>query len=510
MFVKNSPVTGEKLGEFPVSTAEQVELAVSRARMAAPAWGALSVEQRLRHIDRFVRLVTERVESIVDIISADTGKPRMEALMTEVLSVPLFQSWFDQHAHKVLASRSVSTPLVFQPRRAWVEYFPMGVVAVISPWNFPFQLAVIPVLSALVAGNTVVLKPSEVTALTSSMLAELFRQAGLPEGVVEVVQGDGTTGAALCAANIDKIFFTGSVATGRRVMAAAAMRPIPVELELGGKDAFIVLEDAPLQRAARAAAWGGLLNAGQMCVSVERILVADAVHDEFVELLRKAVAEITVGGPDEDADMGPLTFERQLLTLDRHIRDALERGAKAICGGPDVLQRPGQFMAPTILTDVDESMDVYREESFGPVLPVIRVRDEAHAIELANRHQYGLTASVWTRDTARGRRVASQIQAGQVTINDIVSGVGNPTLPFGGVKASGFGRYHGAEGLLSFVHVRAVTSSPAWFDSEPFWFPYAGKYETALELFRHIAAGRLTRAVGSLTKLARTGRTRRA
>jgi acyl-CoA reductase-like NAD-dependent aldehyde dehydrogenase len=468
------------------------------------------VEQRLRHLDRFIRLVVERVESVVDIISTDTGKPRMEALMTEVLSVPLFHAWFEQHAPKILAPRTVSTPLVFLPRRGWVEYFPMGVVAVISPWNFPFQLAVIPVLSALVAGNTVVLKPSEVTCLTSAMIAELFRQAGLPEGVVEVVQGDGTTGAALCAANIDKIFFTGSVPTGRRVMAAAALRPIPVELELGGKDAFIVCEDAPLQRAARAAAWGGLLNAGQMCVSVERILVVDSVHDEFVELLRKAVSEIKVGGPDEDADMGPLTFGKQLLTLDRHIRDALERGATAICGGPEALDRPGQFMAPTILTDVDESMEVYREESFGPVLPVIRVRDEAHAVELANRHQYGLTASVWTRDGARGRRIASQVHAGQVMINDIVSGVGNPTLPFGGVKASGFGRYHGAEGLLSFVHSRAVTSSPTWFESEPFWFPYTGKYETALELFRHIAAGRLTRAVGSLTKLARIGRTPRA
>jgi acyl-CoA reductase-like NAD-dependent aldehyde dehydrogenase len=506
MVVKNSPVTGENVGTFSVGGAEQVAQAVGRARAAAPAWSALTVAERIGQLDRFGRLVSDRMDSIVDVITADTGKPRVEAVMTELLSVPLFLQYFRENAAKVLGRRRVGLPLVFQPRRAWVDSFPMGVVAVISPWNFPFQLAVIPVLTALVAGNTVVLKPSEVTPRVSLLISELFRLAALPEGVVEVVHGDGSTGAALCDADIDKIFFTGSVATGRKVMAAAARRPIPVELELGGKDAMIVCADAPIERAVRGALWGGLVNAGQACVSVERILVVDAIHDAFVEALKREVERLRSGGPDEQADIGPMASPPQLGVVERHVRQAVDAGARVLTGGHRI-DRPGDFYAPTLLVDVDETMDIYRDETFGPVLPVMRVRDEDHAVELANRHQYGLTASVWTRDSARGIALASRIHAGQVLVNDVISSVGNPVLPFGGVKASGIGRYHGPEGLLSFVHTRAILSAPTWFDGEPWWYPYAGKYEPAVDLFRHLASGRLSRAVGSLARMARQGRT---
>ena len=240
----------------------------------------------------------------------------------------------------------------------------------------------VPTVSALIAGNTVVLKPSEVTPLTGEIMDEIFRRIGLPRGVVEVIQGEGSTGAALCEADVDKLFFTGSVATGRKVMAAAAKKPIPVELELGGKDAMIVCADANLERAARAAVWGGLVNCGQMCISVERIFVEDAVHDRFVTLLEREVDKVRVGGPDEHADMGPMTFPRQLETVERHLRGAIAAGAKVLRGGKR-LDRPGQFFAPTLITEVTTDMEIYREETFGPVLPVVRVKDADEAVRLS-------------------------------------------------------------------------------------------------------------------------------
>ena len=403
-------------------------------------------------------------------------------------------------AKKTLGRHRVPTPILFPGKASYVEHFPLGVVGVISPWNFPFQLSMVPVLSALIAGNTVVLKPSEVTPITGEIVDEIFRRIGLPRGVVEVIQGDGSTGAALTRAAVDKIFFTGSVATGRKVMAEAAKRPIPVELELGGKDAMIVCADANLVRAARAAAWGGLVNCGQMCTSVERIFVVDAVHDRFVALLEKEVRAMRVGGPDEHADMGPLTFPPQLATGVRHVESARADGARVVTGGAR-LDRPGQFYAPTLLVDVTPQMEIYREETFGPVLPVVRVTDEDEAVRLANDHQYGLNGSVWTGDVERGLALASRLECGQVMVNDLVAIVGNPALPFGGVKNSGFGRYHGPEGLLSFTHQKAIMVDRGWLDFEPFWFPYAGKYDAMSQVFHGLRGGSLPKALYAMTKL---------
>ncbi len=505
---KQSPVTGEPLGSWPIAGSGEVDAAVARARAAFPAWSALSVGERLRRLGRLRDVLRRDGEAFARRVSDDTGKPLVDSLMTELLSIPFFLDHYDRVAPKVLSRRRVKVPLVLQPRTSYVEHYPMGVVAVISPWNFPVQLAVVPVLSALIAGNTVVLKPSEVTPLTADVIDEMFAAIDLPAGVFELVRGDGSTGAALTHAEVDKIFFTGSVATGRKVMAAAAERPIPVELELGGKDAMIVCADADLERAARGAAWGGLINAGQMCISVERLFVVDAVYDRFVAALRREVERVKVGGPDDDADMGPITFPPQLDTIRRHLADAVERGARIVAGG-DVLPQGAQFFAPTIVEDVVPGMALYDEETFGPVLPVVRVRDEDEAVRMANDHIYGLTASVWTRDIKRGTAIASRIEAGQVMINDVVVAVGNPALPFGGVKASGLGRYHGDEGLLTFTHQRAILVNRGLLPSEPFWFPYRGKYGTMRTMFRQLLDGRMAAATTSLVRLLRDGRAAR-
>ena len=499
---KRSPVTGEALGEFHVSTKEEVDAAVARARSAFASWGRTTVKQRLDILKRIKDVVRLHGEDYARRISDDTGKPLVDSLLTELMSVPLYIDYYASVAPKVLARKKVAGNILFPGKTSYVEHFPMGVVGVISPWNFPFQLAMVPVVSALIAGNTVVLKPSEVTPITGEIIAEIFKRIGIPTGVVEVVQGDGSTGAALTEADVDKIFFTGSVATGRRVMATAAKRPIPVELELGGKDAMIVCADANLERAAKGAVWGGLVNCGQMCVSVERIFVEESVHDRFVALLQKEVARVRVGGPDEHADMGPMTFARQIETVERHVADALAKGAKVLSGGKRV-ERPGQFFEPTVLTEVRPGMEIYDEETFGPVLPVVKVRSLDEAVRLANEHQYGLNGSVWTSDVDKGIEIASKMVCGQVTVNDVVVSVGNPALPFGGVKSSGFGRYHGPEGLLTFTHQKAIMVDRGKLATEPFWFPYQRKYGPMRDVFDGLLGGNLPKAVIGLLKLRR-------
>ncbi len=504
VITKYSPVTGEKLGEFPISSPEEVRAAVARARAAFPCWRDQSVESRLVALDRLRAVVQEHGEDFAQRISADTGKPIVDSLMTELMAVQLFVSHYRKHAPRVLRRRTVKTPIVFSGKKSYIEYFPMGVVGVISPWNFPFQLSVVPMLSALIGGNTVVLKPSEVTPITGEIIRELITRADLPAGVVEVVQGDGSTGAALVEADIDKVFFTGSLATGRKVMAAAAKKPIPVELELGGKDPMIICADANLKRAARAAVWGGLLNTGQVCTSVERIFVVAEVHDAFVAELKAAVDRVRVGSPEEDADMGPINFPAQLDTVERHVREAREAGATVLTGGAR-LDRPGQFYGPTLLTGVRPDMSIYREETFGPVLPVVKVADEEEAIRLANDHEFGLAGSVWTRDVDKGLRIASRLEAGQVMVNDVMTSVANPALPFGGVKGSGFGRYHGEDGLLSFVHTKAIMTSGDKAETEPFWFPYAPKRKDVTEAFRLLLGGSLLKLLGPLRRLGKVG-----
>lgn len=492
---KLSPVTGVRLGEFPVTSDDEVRAAVARARAALPGWRDTPLPERLEALLRLKQILAEQGEHYARTISEDTGKPTFEATMTEISVLPVMLDYMRRRAPVLLRRQKVATPIIMPGKTAFIEHFARGVIGVISPWNFPFQLAVLPVLSALVGGNTVVLKQSEITPLTAAAVADMFQRMGLPPGVVEIVHGDGATGAALTRAEIDMIFFTGSVATGRKVMAAAAERPIPVELELGGKDAMIICADANLDRAAEAAVWGGLVNCGQACVSVERIFVVDAIHDRFVAKMREKVAQVTVGGPDEEADMGPLTSPAQVGIVERHVKQAIEAGAKLEFGGQR-LQRPGQFFAPTLLTGITPAMEIFREETFGPVLPVIRVRDEEEAIRLTNASEFGLAGSVWTQDIEKGLRLASRMESGQVSVNDVIQSVGHAGLPFGGVRSSGIGRYHGDAGLLAFMNTRGILVDSGRLGRDPLWYPYAGKMNHGFQLLQGIA----TRSVGSLVK----------
>jgi acyl-CoA reductase-like NAD-dependent aldehyde dehydrogenase len=418
--------------------------------------------------------LVKHAEAISRELSDYTGKVYLEALMSEVFTVVDALRYYEKHAPTILKTRSVKTPLLFFGNRSYVEYKPLGVVAVISPWNFPFQLSLIPMISALIAGNCVLLKPSEVTPCVGELIERVFRDAGFPSHVVQVMHGGRNVGSTLIESRPDKIFFTGSVATGKKIMAAAAERLIPVELELGGKDPMIVFSDSDLERAANAAVWGAFTNAGQVCMSVERVYVERSVYDEFVRKVRAKTEALRLG-----VDYGSMTFPPQVELVQAHLEDALSKGAQIECGGSP-LREGTLYFAPTVLTSVHHFMRVMREESFGPLLPIMPFDSENEAIELANDSDYGLNASVFSLDLVKARRVASQLISGNVCINEVIASMANPHLPFGGVKQSGMGRYHAEVGLQTFCHQTSVMASKGKKWREINWYPYTQEQQDAM------------------------------
>lgn len=472
-----NPATGAILGKLPEASPEDVRMTMNRARAAAASWSTVPVRERVGYLTRLRHYLVEHGEELARKISEDTGKVTLEALMTEIFVTADSLLYYEKHAEQILAPKKVPTPLVLWPKKSYVTYKPMGVVAVISPWNYPFQLSVVPVLSALVAGNAVILKPSEITPYTGLLMEELFRAIPFPDGVVHVLHGGRTVGQALIEAKPDKIFFTGSVATGRKIMAAAAEHLIPVELELGGKDPMIVFEDANLERAANAAVWGAFTNAGQVCMSVERVYVQEGIYESFVKRVTEKTAALRQGYPDA-AEIGSMTSPQQVQIVREHVEDAAARGATVVTGGR--FEETSMFIPPTVLTGVTHEMKVMREETFGPVLPIMPFRTEEEAIRLANDSPFGLNASVWSRNMDRARRVAFSLESGNVCINDVIVSVANPHLPFGGVKMSGMGRYHGPEGLYAFSHIVSIAEDPGTRSREINWYPYTKEQEVLI------------------------------
>jgi acyl-CoA reductase-like NAD-dependent aldehyde dehydrogenase len=463
------PARGTRIGSVPCQSRDEVIAAAARARAAQPAWAALPVRERSRLLKSArKRFVAARAE-IIDLLARETGKTHFDAT-GEAMAVCLDVRAICRYATRALEPRTVSRGFPFGKRRL-VLHKPHGVVGVIGPWNAPLTLSLGDALYALGAGNTVVVKPSEVTPLAVRRAVHALAEA-LPADVLQVVTGDGTAGAALVD-EVDMIAVTGSPQTGRRVMERAASRLTPVLLELGGKDPMIVLEDANLERAANAAVWGGFFMAGQVCMSIERVLVVEAVADAFTRLVTEKAAALRVGTNDGEIDLGPLTTRAQLAIVERHVADALAHGAVAATGGARRSDLGELFYAPTVLTGVTPGMEVMRDETFGPVLAVCRVRDEEEALALANRSPFGLNASIWTSDLARGLRLASRVDSGCVCINDCILNAGDPELPFGGVKQSGLGTRHGGvDGIRAFTRPCAVRIDAGRRPSDPAWFPY--------------------------------------
>lgn len=472
-----NPSTGTALAELQADGEAKVQAAVARARAAQAGWAGLSFSQRARLLRKLARRMRDD-ERLLDLLTSESGKPRYEAVVFELLyTLELTRFYTGRAARKALAPSKRSSFLL-PNKRARVHYHPHGTVGVIGPWNWPLLNNFADCVAPLVAGNCVVLKPSEWTPLSSLRMAELWREAGLPADVFQVVIGRADTGRALVQ-SCDMVFFTGSQNAGRQVAKAAGERLIPAVLELGGKSAMIVLRDADLPRAARAAVWSGFAHSGQVCIRTERIFVEEPVADEFIALCTAEARRLRHGpGDDPDVfDVGAMTFPPQMVRARTQIEDALARGAVVASGGQRA-ERVGNFFEPTLITGAGVDMQVMSEETFGPVLPVMRVRDAEEALQLTNDSPLGLSGSVWSRDVAKARALAEQVQAGSVCVNDVLFNYLFVEAPLGGVKASGLGTRHGVESLYQFCRIQTVVedrplmSAISALVARLFGFPY--------------------------------------
>lgn len=480
------PATGRPLPPLPVTPDAEVRAIVARARAAQVRWAALSWKERERKLLAFRSLLVDRTEEMVELLIRESGKARFEALTHEIFPIADLTHFFARRAKKILQDESIGLHLFGPLKRSWLRYEPRGVIGVISPWNFPFSIPMGDVIMALAARNAVVVKPSEWTPRILLRAKELVEAAGIDPDLFGVVLGGGPTGAALVDSGIDMMIFTGSVATGRKVGAACGERLIPFVAELGGKDPALVLADAKVEDAARQVVWGAFANSGQICASVERVLVHESIYEPFVAKVVELTSALRQGDPAaaglDHVDVGAMVVPNQLHVVRSHVEEAIAKGAKVLAGGHAHGDGGARFFAPTVLVDVTPDMKIWRDETFGPCLPIRPFRDEDEAIREANDSPYGLSAYVFSRSAGHAEKVALQLQAGTVMINDVLYTHALPETPWGGVKSSGIGRVHGLQGLKDLCEVRHVNQPRV--SMLPLWmYPYREK------TFRFFVAG---------------------
>ena len=469
-----SPTSGKRLGSVPRIAPDDVQGVVDEVAQVQPIWAQLRPEDRARYLRRAAQVILDDIDQIRDLISSEQGKPRTEAYIMEILPTVDALNWVADEGPEILADEAIENPQPFlKTKRSAFAYEPLGVVAVIAPWNYPWSIPLGEVAMALLAGNGVVLKPASLTCLVGERIRQVFERAGLPEGLVRAVHGGGAVGNALVESSVAKVFFTGSVEVGRGIGEACARAMKGSVLELGGKDPMIVLADAQLPNAVGGALWGGFANAGQTCSGIERVYVMREVADRFIADVVAGARRLRVGDPlDWRTQVGPMVSHEQFETVCELVDDAVAAGARLECGGPvAVAGLEGAFYAPAVLTGVTHDMRIMREEIFGPVLPIVTVDSEQEAIGLANDSEFGLGASVWTRDRPKGERIAREIRSGMVWINDHMYSHGACQCSWGGVKNSGLGRAHSKFGFYECVNIKLVTWEPSRM-RDFWWYPY--------------------------------------
>lgn len=503
--VSLNPATLEPLGEASLASDDDCRRAVRAATEALPGWRELPIPEKKKIFGRAKEILLERGKRLVELVCREKGSPIVEALAVDVLTGLELLDYYSRHMHRTLAPRRarLHVPLLAHKRSAF-HFCPLGVTLVVSPWNFPFVIPFSDSVSALVMGNTVVLRPSSATPFTGLFIGEVFLEAGLPAGVLNVVNSRVAQAETLISdPRVQTVMFTGSTETGKRVMEIAGRNLTHVCLELGGKDAMIVLEDADLDKAARGAVWSAFMNTGQSCASVERTYVERRVAAAFLERTVALAKSLRVGNPlDPDIDLGPMTTAGQRDIVLEHLADARARGAVVHCGGEIWSGLPGYYLTPAVLSNVDHSMRIMTEETFGPVLPVMTFSGLEEALYLANESEYGLTASVWTRDRRRAEWLAERIEAGTVTVNDHMFSFIDPKAIWGGVKKTGVGRTHGPYGLLELTNIKFVSRDFHRRRTQAWWYPYDGLkrtiFEEAMTLLHH---RRFLRRGGALGRL---------
>jgi acyl-CoA reductase-like NAD-dependent aldehyde dehydrogenase len=471
-----NPATGQIVASVDVVGPDQIGELVERARAAQPGWEALGFEARAQVLKRCQKWVIDNSDRIIETIVSETGKAWEDAQVAEIGYAASAFGFWAKNAEKYLADERVKTASPFvKGRKLILRHVPVGVVGVIGPWNYPLTNSFGDCIPAIAAGNSVILKPSEVTPLTALLMGECVRECGLPEGVYQVAPGFGETGAAMIDA-VDFLMFTGSTATGKKVLERAARTLTPVALELGGKDPMLVCADADLERAANAAVHYSMQNAGQTCISTERVYVEAPVYDEFVSLVTKKVGALRQGAPrgPGSVDLGAVIHPPQSDIVEAHVRDAVDKGARVVAGGKRS-DDGGHFYEPTLLLDVDHTMTAMTEETFGPTLPIMKVADAEEGVRLSNDSPYGLQASVWTKDVAKGERLARRIEAGAVTVNDAQINYVALELPMGGWKSSGMGSRHGADGIRKYTKKQAIVVTRFAPKRDLHMLPYSAK-----------------------------------
>lgn len=474
-----NPLTREPLYDFEAMAGKELSAVFEKARKTQKLVGIMSVKQRIDEVVKISKYLIENYKSISDRVVSETGKTQFEALSNEIFEICDNIDYYRDHAEKILKEKTVHTPMILMGKKSKIRFEPMGVALIIAPWNYPLIQCFLPSILAFLAGNSVVFKPSEVTPL-KGLYEDILDGAGFLKDAIQIVYGGKETGAALIEQKPDKIHFTGSTRAGKQIMAAAANHLIPVDLELGGKDPAIVFEDVDIEKTANGLVWAAFTNAGQSCTSIERCYIHESIFDAMTEKIVAITKKLRLANQDcEDceADVGCMTADFQLKKVEMQLKEAIQKGAKILCGGKTISGT--QIMPPTVVTDVTADMELIYEETFGPVLPLIKFSTEDEVIDLANDSVYGLSASVWSKDMKRAERVAHALKVGNVAINNHMLTEANPALPFGGIKNSGFGRYKGDFGLHTFSNVKSIISGPNNKVIEPHWYPFTKlKFDT--------------------------------
>jgi succinate-semialdehyde dehydrogenase/glutarate-semialdehyde dehydrogenase len=502
-----NPATGEALGCFERTSPSRMPEIVARARATQAKWSRTPTADRAARLKLLRERILSSRDALADAIVRESGKPRAEALFADIFVALDTAQYFAVNAERLLQPENVPHHnLAAKAKSGTLTCEPLGVIGIISSWNYPLAIPVSQIIPAIVAGNAVVCKTSDFTPHCGALIERLFASAGFPDGLVTVVQGGGDVGQALIDASCDKILFTGSVETGRRVAEACAKRLIPTVLELGGKDAMIVLADADLEVAASGAVWGSYTNCGQVCLSVERIFVERTIAEPFAARCVEKTKKLRLGpGSDPATDIGPLIRPQHVQRMTALIEEAVSRGAKVLCGGHARPDLGGNFFEPTVIVDVDSATRLFQEETFGPILAIQTVSNSDEAILRANASPFALSASVWTRNAARGKAIAAQLRAGAVMVNDAISYFAIAEVPHGGCGLSGWGRTHGKAGLLEMVQTKYIDVDRLPRRQKPWWYRYGPDLEQAADAFLQFEfGGKLTARLTSARAALRT------